>query len=287
MLLVSLWLVFILAFCAYFSCTAAGRASIGFAIRYVRARRFFCGAVALSLLALVIGFSFLVFGLKSGERRTLADSMFLETYASFEVFSGAFSDRLTLADSMEFIPPELASIVPTALFALEEIAGRPISAKLSKTGPSKISLEILLNTSFKNRGIRTRKLLQKRLGRDYEVTFSEAKKIPTLSIAYNGKDWDSERLLALPASVSARRFGVEPENLMALLTVAPELYPGLSPAVLDSAASLLGPGAMTEQMFEAAFKKMPYVADSMEAKVYARSALRYAEYFRKFGLPSL
>lgn len=287
MLLVSLWLVFILAFFAYFSCTVAGRASIGFALRYVRARRFFCGAVALSFLAFVIGVSFLVVGLRSGERRSLADSMFLETYASFELFSGAFSDRLTLADSLEFIPPELASVVPTALFALEEIAGRPIGAKLSKVGDSKIALEVLINTSFKNRGIRTRKLLQKRLGRDYEVSFNEVKKTPVLSIAYGGKDWDSERLLALPASVSARRFGVEPENLMALLTVAPELYPGLSAEVLDSAAALLSPGTMTAQMFETAFRKMPYVADSAEAKVYAASALKSAAYFRKFGLPSL
>lgn len=287
MLLVSLWLIFILAFFAYFSCTVGGRAAIGFVIRYVRARRFFCGALALSIFAFVVGLSFLVFGLKSGERRSLADSMFLETYASFEVFSGAFSDRLTLADSMEFIAPELASVIPTALFALEEIAGRPISAKLAKAGDSKISLEVLINTSFKNRGIRTRKLLQKRLGRDYEVSFSEVKKKPILSIAYNGQDWDSERLLALPASVSARRFGVEPENLMALLTVAPELYPGLSAEVLDSAAALLSPGAMTAEMFETAFKKMPYVADSTEAKVYAASALKSAEYFRKFGLPSL
>lgn len=202
-----------------------------------------------------------------------------------------FSKLIEIEEKLPIITPELVAIIPTALKSLKEIANKDIRPTLRVQNEKQIYLQIKGFKSFKNRGIRTRKLLQKRLGKYYNVQFSESIHGAFLSIAYNGKPWHLDEILALPAAIAAKKQEIPPENVLAFYTA---LYPLDSLNLLnrfppDSAAKLLKEASSQKNdstTFAYAIRTaFPLLAnDSAQISVYASGALQFAEYFRKYGL---
>lgn len=230
----------------------------------------------------------------------------LRGFAREEIRRGVLENVVSLGDSLTMLTPEVAAIVPTAVMCLREVSGKDIVPVLTASEPYGIELKIEGFKSFKNRGINTRKLLQKRLGRDYEVFNEESSAGSFIKVYYNGLSWDEERLLALPAFRAAYRGNAKPEDVMAFVAVAENFGHGRVNFVydsgfvgLDSVASLLknsepeetgllDPKQRKELMFKNAFYAIaePFLlpGDSAEAGVYAGSALRFSEYYKKYGL---
>lgn len=267
--------------------------------------------IVIMLVIATIPVGVIVFQLKNAEEFSGAsfDILELRDFAKQEIRRGVLSGVIQIGDSLTMLNPELAAVVPTAVMCMREVSGKEIVPILTASEPYGMELQIVGFKSFKNRGINTRKLLQKRLGRDYEVYSEETKAGSFIKVYYNGKSWDEERLLALPSYRAASRAGTKPEYVMAFVAVAENFKGGrvnfmYEPnfAGLDSVARLLKKSAMDDSnlndagddlshdilMFKNAFYAIaePFIVpgDSSEANVYARSAMHYAEYYKKYGL---
>lgn len=298
MLIVCVWLGVIAAVFLYLLCTRLGRAYLRTFFAYLKTawpKVLAACVVAFALLCAVSHF----FSKAESFNDKSFDMVALRSFAKEEIRRGVLEGIVVLGDSLSMLTPEVAAVVPTAIMSLRDISGKEVVPVLTAPEPHGIVLQVVGFKSFKNRGINSRKLLQKRLGRDYEVYFDENRDGSFLRVYYNGRSWDEERLLALPSYRAAYREGVKPENVMAFVSVAEEFKHGRVNFIyepdfvgLDSVARLLKKSADStgsdEQMFKNAFFAIaaPFMlpSDSSEADVYAKNAVRYAEYYKRFGL---
>lgn len=307
MLFIWLWLGIITAICFCLLCTSFGRSFcrvlIGHGV-YAWRRTLVCIVAVVALLGCAVH----LFSRMESFNGASFNISELRSFARNEIRRGVLEGVVTFGDSLSMLTPELAAVVPTAVMCLREISGKEIVPVLTATEPYGMELQILGFKSFKNRGINTRKLLQKRLGRNYEVFSEESSAGSFIKVYYNGKSWDEERLLALPAYRAAYRANVKAENVMAFVAVAENFRGGRVNFMyepnfvgLDSVARLLKVSEVDStdddcetqadrdiHMFKKAFYAIaePFFApgDSASADTYARSALRYAEYYKRFGL---
>lgn len=218
------------------------------------------------------------------------DNFFPKRSFALDTIRAGALEGLVQFDSLPEFFPELASIVPTAVFTLREISKKEIIPQLGVNTPREIYFQILDKGSFRNRGIRTRKLLQKRLGKDYLVSFEESGRGKFLAVAYLGKPWDDERILSLPFALAARKRKCPPEDLMAFFS-ALEFHgerKKLSPDSLSLIFSeaIGGTSNKREAFRQAFFTLFPNRLDSADANILAENAIRFSEYYKKYGLTS-
>lgn len=205
--------------------------------------------------------------------------------------NGALSPLIELEDSTLSFCPELGFVIPTTLRTLKEIAKKDVVPLLRVQNENHIFLQIKGFRSFKNRGIRTKKLLQKRLGRYYNVQFSESIHGAFLSIAYTGEPWKIDNFLALPVAIAAKPKDVPPENILAFyaslyavdsLSLFNRIPPDSVTILLKSSNTGRNDSTTFAYAIRTAFPLM--ANDSATIAVYTSSALGFANYFRKYGL---
>ena len=112
--------------------------------------------------------------------------------------------------------PELAYVLPLVVESYHQIvakATRPVVTRLDDT----LYFDMVGYKQFKNRSIRLRKLLQKKLGNRYKVQITGEEQVHTLQLTYSGNPWDTEQLAALPVMEAAQTYKVDPALLMSLI----------------------------------------------------------------------
>lgn len=284
-----LWFAFLAFVLLYFRFSSIGKSRWNVFQKYAKLR--YKKILTFSFIFFLLLFSGIEsFHLLSNSKETKSSFDSYKTYSLDLLKSDSFSPFVTIEDSSAFFCFELVAIVPTAIKTLFDISGKNIVPLLKVQNEKQIFLQIKGFHSFKNRGIKTKKLLQKRLGKNYIVEFSESAHGAFLSITYKGAPWKKDEVLALPTAVAARQYGVLPEHLLSFYAT---LYPLDSLNLLerfppDSIAHLFKeamPAKDDSTMFAYTIRKaLPSIAkDSAMISVYASIAKDFSKYFKKYG----
>ena len=295
MKLFSLWFILFIVLSVYSFSTKVGKVRIQILKNILKANRKKILAVSGGILFICIfcfsAFSFRNFlFIKNAEAKKIS----LQEFPYLELKQNKNNLFVRFSDSIDFIIPELVFILPTATKTIQEISKTTTIPTLQVHKKDSVSLMISGFHSFKNRGIRTKKLLQKRLGKFYIVTFQKSRKGSFLNIAFKGKPYDNERLFAFPVSLFARQKKIPAEYLMAFFAVSPKRQipeDSLSLSDLEAVCSFFEKEQITPDssaeivLFKKVFQKeFPEYKDNLaEIELFAKTAVSFVHYYRKNG----
>ncbi len=313
MITLIVWIVLLIAFGIYWLAMPVGRSQFRVLKRFIllrigfKKRRFFLGTTLIVVIAFLVSIIYVQYVFTQKEMEQQWKANVLSDFAFHEIRGKALDSVIFLPESLGYFRPELAMVLPTVVKAIREASGTNVIPVLQNEPDSlSFSLRIIGYRSFKNRGIRARKLVQKRLGKNYVVTFEEIikkRKAGILTVRYVGKPFDTERLFALPVALAAKRENLLAEYLMAFYAADPRRknFDTLNVATLDSTAKLLHQVVLSESI---GFSEQAFYADSArvfqlfktayqqalspfqnfsEIDVYAQSAMRFLTYYKKYG----
>lgn len=115
--------------------------------------------------------------------------------------------------NLSLMRPELIYVLPTSLNTFNNITRKKKMPLLYRIDSSSFSLKAEGFGTFKNRGYRIKKALQKKLGNDYIVSFFVPNEI---KVQYKGYPWNMELKLSVPLLKIALEEEIDPALLMSL-----------------------------------------------------------------------
>lgn len=115
--------------------------------------------------------------------------------------------------NLSLMRPELIYVLPTSLNTFNNITRKKKMPLLYRIDSSSFSLKAEGFGTFKNRGYRIKKALQKKLGNDYIVSFFVPNEI---KVQYKGYPWNMELKLSVPLLKIALEEEIDPTLLMSL-----------------------------------------------------------------------